>query len=61
MKRKKDLPKDLLTALSAAQKQKEPVVVDKDLIKQNVDQLGKLDHSSNEIFLNIDTLGKRQK
>lgn len=55
------MPKDLLTALSAAQKQKEPVVVDKDLIKQNVDQLGKLDHSSNEIFLNIDTLGKRQK
>ena len=61
MKRKKDLSKDLLTALSAAQKQKEPVVVDKELIKQNVDQLNKLAQSSADIFSNIDTLGKRQK
>jgi hypothetical protein len=55
------LSKDLLTALSAAQKQKEPVVVDKELIKQNVDQLNKLAQSSADIFSNIDTLGKRQK
>ena len=49
MKRKKDLSKDLQTALSAAQTQKEPVVVDKELIKQNVEQLEKLERSSNEI------------
>lgn len=59
--KKKELSKDLATALSKAKKHKDPVVMDKELIKPFVDELGRLDNNSTDIFSQIYTLGKRQK
>ena len=57
----KEMSKDLAKALSKAKKHKEPVMMDKELIKPSIDELTRLENNSTDIFTQIDTLGKIQK